>query len=550
MSKKHRKKTEIPETDVTDRIADITGFTKQHFPDLLAMGCFLDACKRYASKSHLLPTANTITGKRTADGKTKVNTIACRWYGKNARPEFIVGDFHKIQRLDQIQHDRFAVEIGDELKRVEDLEKKQEFARKMKTAVTGWIQKQPFLYRLYQSPNNHVCDVRTCKKHFVKLFIREWQSRDGTRTHVCVTDANKQATYCLWNCDPHGHGTELNLEENIYVCMKYGHVHWCRDKCPFMTHEYGYCLTCPISGRSIEHESKLRHVGDDIKDQQNRSGAGGSMERDYAVARIQKKDPVQRLDWTDLKDTWTVTLINHALAEDIHTYKQSTAPTPDKTSQINIWAEMACDVWCLFCLERYDREEKYEYSKMDAAHISGIRSVNKTKTKWKEVYRSGGRSGVIEHLSTIDIVTKFYSKSRPRMIMAPLDQRNAARYLISIVDTLNRIRNVLSEECRLRNIDFIRDLPAFTVGTVYLMASGVRLPSVVSGESNKQLLDQHETLKDMLPPQEIACELTNVTKKRATTAANIVKDLIIQFGQKNLPFVTRLNTRSEFIRIE
>lgn len=462
-----------------------------------------------------------------------------------------VRDGVKIQRSDYEKHKAAVDDMADSITNTIHRSAHSKINRNIRNAVDSWIKKHPKLSRISKAKSDHKCTSKACKDYFVQLHIKEWQSKDYANTHTCTSDSRGEASTCTMPNDPDIHHRMVGSEDRMYICTKYGDVHWCVDHCEFMKRELKTTISyCPISGRALVEDVEMRTVADDIVESQGRGTGPCELVRAFAIASIQHKDNANWMNVSDLKAGWIAGLVNCKTVKDIEEVRIETTPRVGRHPVSSLWLSMACDVWSLLCQERYEIQQQTVEDRIRIAKINGVRDANRVTTEHKIKMAKGEAENPYCLIGAIDIITKFYSTVRPRVQMAPLKDLQASEYVARLADRLVHMWRVISAECDSRGKEFTRNMTTFAIGSLYILSNGIIIPATSSFEAERVLLEPDKPLKDFLPSYEVTHALTKIPQKQITSMMNDVRCLIIDMAQHDPVFVSRLNDTSLFVKLE
>jgi hypothetical protein len=240
----------------------------------------------------------------------------------------------------------------------------------------------------------------------------------------------------------------------------------------------------------------------------------------------------------ELNTSWLAAMIESKRAEDIRALKTGALKLYNKDPAKAEYMIIACDIWCLFCDERYEQQRERFEKRVAQTSQACARDINKKMA-----------DPALEVVDSNKLHTAFYSMLKPKLLMPPMDDKQAFSYVEHLTNRLLSIWRVLSQQCAVHDVDMTKDLGAFTVPMLYMLSNGIVFDAHDGTMASSEMIRAERSLQHTLPPNDMACELTNVMQKRSTCASNSIQKTIIELCRKEPSVANMLNGNLNHVRL-
>lgn len=486
-----------------------------------------------------------MTGKRrygheqAHDASDGIVSRVVPWYSERASPMYTAIMNHKgqviVQTLDHQVHSASAssfMAAESERDRAMHINSK---TTQLKEALQVWMRQHPYLVSSSRKRGAHKCDPTQCR--FINLIMNQWKGATGAE-HVCITERATGARCCQYDGRHDAHKTLVQSMDNVYICTTYGDMHWCSDNCSYMTtDERKKQRYCPISGRHPQSDEFHDARMDILAARSSDHGEQKVMRRIWSSMVYNSESEV--ITMAEATTSWLSKLISCESMQDIHQLKAQAARYCAAERSVGCMMSIECDVWSMFCGDRHDIEQEAVMLSVENAMSTGRREYNRAMA-----------DSAVRSICSVQIITDFYARVRPRQLVASMNKTDAFNYVEHLSRRVYDIWNIVCAQCELNRRDFLKDVGVFAVPMLYVLSVGISFVAVSDVAAQNVLLHPERSLCHMLPPFDVACDLVNLTRKRGTSTIQTIKQTITNLCKADSSVIAKLNAQPDFIRME
>lgn len=404
--------------------------------------------------------------------------------------------------------------------------------------------------------------VSCCQTH---LIVRCYASG-----HVCVHDTRTQQLLCDVCTEPEpvrtaAHARLTWTDETLYMCSYSGWAHRCGNTCtlakedeepsssedeaehqPQRVKERAY-VVCPISGLCLDNESRFKNdfwQPEDGEDTTNNSHSGrkgassGGGTDEQTLYRIFDKHGdmrknggkllLQSITLQDLRTTWVQQLV---LCKNVHDMRTFAAEQVELVAKKNLhlaYLMLAmCDVWAFFDRERYALERQRQLRVAQEAAAAVLRLVSQHQTQWTQ-------SCSPRPLAVTDMEQTYYAAVCDKHFAPALDPAVAADFVVKHAELVVKFWYVLHTRV-LPPRGEGRPVPEqaiafeqFTHAALYVIASGIVVPSLTEGTVDQVVITPQPALAFMLPRDNVLQQLVGDAVRTNSVLRSDICNMVAQ----------------------
>lgn len=486
-----------------------------------------------------------VTGKRRYGDQEAHNSAertlstAVSWHSERVRPMYVAFMNHKgqvvVQTLDHRAHNASAASLMKEESERDHAMRIHSRTTQLKEALQFWMHQHPYLVSSCRKRGVHKCDPAQCR--FINLVMNQWSGASGDQ-HVCITERTSKTTSCRHDGRAEAHKTLLQSMDNVYICTAYGDMHWCSDHCSYMTtDERKKQRYCPISGRHPQSDEFHDARMDILAARSSDHGEQKVMRRIWSSMVYNSESEV--ITMAEATTSWLQKLISCDSVQAIRQLKTQAARYCATERSVGCMMSIECDVWSMFCGDRHDIEQEAVLLSVENAMATGRREYNRALA-----------DNNVQSICSVQIITDFYARVRPRQLVARMNNTDAFNYVEHLSRRVYDIWNIMCAQCELNHKDFLKDVGMFAVPMLYVLSVGISFVLVSDVPTQNVLLHPERSLCHMLPPFDVACDLVDLTRKRGTSTIQTIKQTITNLCKADSSVIAKLNAQPDFIRME
>ena len=385
-------------------------------------------------------------------------------------------------------------------------------------------------------------ELPVCKQ--VHLLVRQYAS------HLCIYDTEQRHYLCEFSPAEHDAVTRhapMWEDDTLYMCSLTGWAHRCGVYCSVATskntskddedtdtqeHAHstgededaqdanggggkrnesddGRFSVCPLTGLSFVTDKCLKNRFWKPEDGDSERATSHGMDRNEELVVLHRlyqhgdnrrhKDHdrlmTQLLTFDTIRDTWVDGLLQCGGLADIRRYAHEDVQNVlERDLRLAYLMVAMCDIWMLFCQERYALEDaRIKRTCTDAMHA---------------MQRTAARQPTP---SMVEIITAYHDVCAQRYVAPPLNPALAREFVVDYAQLVVQLWYMIHSKILPPRTTPVHPkaiaFDTFTHAALYTMAMGVCVPAVVRGSADTTILSTQPGLLRLLPHESVLTEL-------------------------------------------